>query len=57
MKWIKTSDRTPEIDRLVLVWLGNYPDLMYFNGEMFQSGCSVRPIDRVSHWAEVGKPE
>lgn len=57
MKWIKTSEQLPPVNRLVLVWLYNHPDLMFFNGAMFQSGCLVQSRDKVSHWAEVEKPE
>ena len=58
MKWIKTSDRLPSVNQLVLVWMGNYPDVMTWTGEWFQSGCLVQRADKhIKYWMEIEKPE
>lgn len=57
MKWIKTSDQLPPINKLVLVWIGHCPDLMFWNGEKFQSGCLVQSIEAIKFWAEIDSPK
>ena len=56
MKWIKTSERLPKVNQTVLVWTGNYPDIMSWDGARFKSGCLVLSWDAISHWMEIESP-
>jgi len=57
IKWIKTKDKLPQINQLVLVWWGDKPDVFKWNGKEFQSGCLHIPQENIEFWVEINPPE